>query len=113
MALSDEFNMYHYYPCIIYLRVFVSFKEDDKNTEEPEEDPEFWDDIPNEILSDIGKEQPLPEPNDRPSIAKKFTSLTYNGLFCLFSCGRLIAKSVIMEWSGFYAFCFNSCICLV
>jgi len=67
--------MYHYYPCIIYLRVFVSFKEDDNNTEESEEDPEFWDDIPDEILSDIGKEQPLPEPNDRPSIAKKFTSL--------------------------------------
>ena len=75
MALSHEFNMYHCYPCIIYLRVFVSFKEDDNNTEEPEEDPEFWDDIPDEILSDIGKERPLPAPNDRPSIAKKFTSL--------------------------------------
>ena len=99
MALSHEFNMYHYYPCIIYLRVFVSFKGDDNNTEEPEEDPEFWDDIPDEILSDIGKEQPLPEPNDRPSIAKKFTSLLqWFGLFVLLWHANCKISDNGMEW---------------
>ena len=42
---------------------------------DPDEDTEFWDDIPDEILNDIGKEQPLPEPHGESSVTKKQTSL--------------------------------------
>jgi len=50
--------------------------EDNKDAEEQEdEEPEFWDDFPDEIFNDIGKDQPLPEPSEKSSITKKLTSL--------------------------------------
>ena len=47
---------------------------DEKENAEDEE-PEFWDDFPEAILDDLGKEQPLPEPRDKSTVSKKMTSL--------------------------------------
>ena len=52
------------------------FLQDNKDAEEQEdEEPEFWDDFPDEIFNDIGKDQPLPEPSEKSSLTKKLTSL--------------------------------------
>ena len=47
--------------------------DEEENAED--EKPEFWDDFPEAILDDLGKEQPLPEPRDKSTVSKKMTSL--------------------------------------
>ena len=43
--------------------------------EELQEEPEFWEDLPDDILRDIDNKEPLPEPHERFSITNKLTSL--------------------------------------
>ena len=49
--------------------------DEEENAED--EEPEFWDDFPEAILDDLGKEQPLPEPRDKSTVSKKMTSLLH------------------------------------
>ena len=46
-----------------------------KNSEDPAEEAEFWDDIPDDILNHLGKGQPLPGPNGNASLTSKLMSL--------------------------------------
>lgn len=43
--------------------------------DDPLEQPEFWEDLPDEVLLDINHKEPLPEPHERSSIMQKLTSL--------------------------------------
>jgi len=45
-----------------------------KKDEDPIEQPEFWEDFPDEVLRDINLKEPLPEPCERSSIMQKFIS---------------------------------------
>ena len=47
----------------------------DEEENAKDEEPEFWDDFPEAILDDLGKEQPLPEPRGKSTVSKKMTSL--------------------------------------
>ena len=47
----------------------------DEEENEADEEPKFWDDFPEAILDDLGKEQPLSELRDKSTISKKMTSL--------------------------------------
>ena len=84
---------------------------DEKENAEDEE-PEFWDDFPEAILDDLGKEQPLPEPRDKSTVSKKVTSLLQWLTFFLSFSSKQIARLATMGLNGFFVSFFSSCIWL-
>jgi len=50
-------------------------KGEKEKEEDPVEQPEFWEDLPDDVLRDINHKEPLPEPHERSSIMQKLTSL--------------------------------------
>lgn len=71
--------------------------DEEENAED--EEPEFWDDFPEAILDDLGKEQPLPEPRDKSTVSKKMTSLLqWFVLFILFSQANCKISNNGLEW---------------
>lgn len=70
-----------------------------KKDEDPIEQPEFWEDFPDEVLRDINLKEPLPEPCERSSIMQKLISLLqWCVLFMLLWQGNCKISDNGLEW---------------